>query len=326
MDTMTGLLKHVDGLQRAGSTSGGEYAGPCPWCGGEDRFRVWPEHPSGTGRWWCRRCDRRGDEIGLLRERYGMTYLQAAAASGKAILNHPGRPPSRPYRTTLPAPNPGWQTRAEEVAQETQEAMWTNEGDCALTYLCRRGLREETVRDARLGYNASDRYESPAAWGLPSSRPLVWVPRGIVFPWRISGAIWRLNVRRQTDDPKYIGPAGSSNGLYGSDGIWPNRPVVVVEGEMDALAVAQVAGDLAVAVATGSTSGARKSRWVTRLASAQRIILAFDDDGAGEQASAWWRKALPQAQRWTPNDDPATMLERGEDLRSWVENGIEASG
>jgi hypothetical protein len=31
--------KHVD-LKRVASTKGGEYAGPCPGCGGDDRFRV----------------------------------------------------------------------------------------------------------------------------------------------------------------------------------------------------------------------------------------------------------------------------------------------
>ena len=29
-------------LRRVASTNGGEWAGPCPFCGGHDRFRVWP--------------------------------------------------------------------------------------------------------------------------------------------------------------------------------------------------------------------------------------------------------------------------------------------
>jgi len=32
-----------------------EWAGPCPWCGGEDRFLVWEE-----GNYWCRQCKRDG--------------------------------------------------------------------------------------------------------------------------------------------------------------------------------------------------------------------------------------------------------------------------
>ncbi|WP_342452329.1 primase-helicase zinc-binding domain-containing protein [Desulfovibrio desulfuricans] len=39
-----------------------EFAGPCPECGGEDRFIVWPDKPNGGG-YWCRGCGRQGDAI-----------------------------------------------------------------------------------------------------------------------------------------------------------------------------------------------------------------------------------------------------------------------
>jgi len=45
-------------LHRVASTRGGEWAGPCPRCGGRDRFHA-------TGTWWfCRKCHpKRGDVI-----------------------------------------------------------------------------------------------------------------------------------------------------------------------------------------------------------------------------------------------------------------------
>jgi hypothetical protein len=46
------LVGRVVALKRMASTNGGEYAGPCPFCGGTDRFHVWPAgDPPG---WWCR--------------------------------------------------------------------------------------------------------------------------------------------------------------------------------------------------------------------------------------------------------------------------------
>jgi hypothetical protein len=40
-----------------------EYAGACPFCGGDerrsDRFHVWLT-PAGRERYWCRRCNRKG--------------------------------------------------------------------------------------------------------------------------------------------------------------------------------------------------------------------------------------------------------------------------
>ena len=48
------ILGLVDGLKRKSAV---EFAGPCPWCGGEDRFVVWPNQGQG-GRFMCRRCAR----------------------------------------------------------------------------------------------------------------------------------------------------------------------------------------------------------------------------------------------------------------------------
>jgi len=53
-------------LTRVANTNGGEYAGPCPFCGGEDRFHLQPYTESGS-RWFCRQCT--GDpQVGYWRD------------------------------------------------------------------------------------------------------------------------------------------------------------------------------------------------------------------------------------------------------------------
>ena len=215
-----------------------------------------------------------------------------------------------------------WQCRAEEIAQEAEEALWAPQGARALAYLHGRGFTDETLRRVGLGYVVSDMHETRAAWGLPAQDKPVWVPRGVAIPWRACDALWRLNVRRLAGTPKYIGPAGSSNGLYGADGLRSGRPVVLVEGEFDALAVAQEAGDLVAAVATGSTCGGRHPRWVRRLAAAPIVLVAYDDDDAGEAAAAHWLDVLPSARRLIPEVDPAAMLEAGANLRGCVQRAL----
>ena len=63
-------------------------------------------------------------------------------------------------------------------------------------------------------------------------------------------------------------------------------------------------------VAAGSTTGRRLERWIGRIALTSIILVAFDADKAGEEAAAWWLKALGAlARRWRPFwDDPAAML------------------
>jgi len=63
------------------STNGGEYAGPCPGCGGRDRFRVWPA----LGRFWCRQCNKKGDTITYLIEFRKVTFRVAAHLVGKQL-------------------------------------------------------------------------------------------------------------------------------------------------------------------------------------------------------------------------------------------------
>jgi hypothetical protein len=167
-----------------------------------------------------------------------------------------------------------------------------------------------------------DRHENAEAWGLPADHRDIWIDRGVAIPWRSCGVFWRLNIRRSAGEPRYRGPAGSANALYGADGVPRGLPVVLVEGEFDALAVAQEAGDLVTAVATGSTCGARHPLWGRLLASAPLVLVAYDGDKAGEDASASWLDALHGARRLVPEVDPAAMLQAGADLRAWVSSAL----
>jgi len=120
-------------LRKVASTAGGEYAGPCPFCGGRDRFRVQPEQ----GRWWCRRCGdgaRWEDAIAYVRKRDGVDFVEAGRLLGASerelesreapqrhglawrrpgsILSERAEPPS-PLAAELAAdqiPTPAWQT------------------------------------------------------------------------------------------------------------------------------------------------------------------------------------------------------------------------
>ncbi|SPD72520.1 putative Predicted DNA-binding protein [uncultured Desulfobacterium sp.] len=77
----------------------GEMAGPCPFCGGTDRFCVWPEE----NRFWCRGCNRKGDTIQLLRDLDGLSFEEATEAVGKPTTATPrktaksGKPTRQPF-------------------------------------------------------------------------------------------------------------------------------------------------------------------------------------------------------------------------------------
>ena len=58
-----------------------EWAGPCPVCGGRDRFSVNTKRKL----WNCRGCERGGDEIDLVRHVRGCGFVEAAEFVGREI-------------------------------------------------------------------------------------------------------------------------------------------------------------------------------------------------------------------------------------------------
>ena len=78
------IVERETNLKKVGRTHGGEYAGPCPFCGGRDRFRVWPEQC----RFWCRGCGASGDSIDFVMKLNHLSFKEALVYLGI----RPGRP------------------------------------------------------------------------------------------------------------------------------------------------------------------------------------------------------------------------------------------
>jgi len=305
-------------LKRVASTGGGEYAGACPFCGGRDRFRVWPEHPRGGARWWCRRCGKHGDAIDFLREREGLTFRQALERLGAAS---PAGASPRPAATDRPA----WDNKvALAVVQECEAALWASQGEKARTWLHHRGLRDDTLRSWRIGYHLSDQ----RLHGL-------FVPRGIVIPCFVDDMVWYIKVRRPVPPlpgPKYRQVAGGKAALFGLDHLGGHRTVVICEAELDALLLWQEAGDFVDVVALGSKVTRPPLTWLMRLVGATTWLLALDCDA--DDAAAWWGEFSARVRRVhvPQGNDITEFTQTGGDLRAWVEfhlnrgNALESRG
>ena len=333
-------------LRRMASTHGGEYAGPCPFCGGRDRFRVWPNAP--RPRYWCRGCGKHGDAIQYLRDHDGLSFREAQAQVGTANegseqrtrwsrqqewhdephfwpASHQEGQPETPSLSPDGSPSSTWQKAARQFCALAQVALWTPFDRTALDYLRERGLRDETIRQARLGYWPRETYHPPQSWGFAQTEKHVWEPAGVIIPWSSNQTYWRVRIRSFTTGTtyRYVQIRGSQNTLYRADTIRTNTPVVMVEGEFDALTLAQEVGSRIAVVATGSTEGARSMTSLAQVATASRVLLAFDADAGGDRAAHWWLARLDNAQRWRPFwSDPNALLQAGANLCQWVEAGL----
>lgn len=319
-------------MKWAAATSGGEWQGPCPWCGGRDRFRVWPDHPKGTGgRYMCRQCGQQGDGVQFLRDHAGLSYsdscraLQVPAKSSSTKQSLVATPPAWvPKPAHLP--NDIWRKQAEATAVKCAENIARDhEG---MSYAAKRGLTPETVLRLGIGWNPSDRWESREAWGLPAEQnsngneKKVMIPAGLVIPSRRKVGVTAIKVRRtgwhpQDRMPKYMALPGSVPGLALGSG--KGKPVVVVESEIDAALVWQEAGDLVDVLALG-TAGGKPDADATRLfQTAPQVLVALDYDPAGNDASRWWLKNFPRSIFWpvVRGKDVGDMIEEPGLVRAW---------
>jgi DNA primase len=233
----------------------------------------------------------------------------------------------KPSRKRSEAPPDDWQRRALQFVTVCADLLSEDTAAARSTrkYLRGRGFSEDLLDVAGIGMNPKTQRDEPGLWGRDDDRD-VWIPRGVVIPWFHGGHLWGVNIRRPNGDvddgPKYHRIRGTTNALFGADEI-DGRPVVLVEGELDALAVRQET-DEATAVATGSTSWARAPRWKALLRTAPTVLVAFDAEDAGEEAARYWTTELPNAVRWRPTmHDTAEMLQEGANIARWVEDGLD---
>lgn len=333
-------LYQGEGLEarRSAGTGGGEYSGPCPWCGGRDRFRVWPEQGE-SGRYWCRQCGKAGDSIQYLRERRGLSYREACEALGLEARTVTGlgrvasTPPAWEPRTCA-SPGELWQGKARRLISNGVFHLWGASGAKTRAYLQKdKGLAEATIKKFILGWLPADRWDQAGAWGLPAvlkedGQPKkLWLPKGITIPWIDGGQVARVRVRRPEGEPRYYLLRGSSTAamILGRE-----KPVtLVLESELDALLMWQEAGDLVNVVALGNAQ-ARPDRELAKVLQASRLILmGLDADPAGAKESwQWWPQHYPQAERWPPIDgkDPGEMLAAGVSVRLWVQAAFKRYG
>ena len=335
-----------DGFQvkKKAMTQGGEWAGPCPWCGGRDRFLVWPLEGD-HGRYWCRSCGQKGDAIQWMRDRHGMGYLDACAALEIAPRQDRfSLPRGRAHRETwtpekTSPPGPVWAERAEDFVSRSEAMMGIYKP--AVEYLQGRGLNLETIRAARLGWNSRDQWQAREAWGLlaeikENGKPKkLWLPAGIVIPVMKGGVAVRVKVRRSNQDveqDRKRTPDRDPLRYYALPGSKPDfmalghgDAVVVVESALDALLVHQEAGDLVSCMAVDSAQAKPDAQAAARLQAAPVVLVALDSDQAGAKAAwTWWTAHVPNARRWPPvgGKDQGEMFQAGKDIRTWVQAGM----
>lgn len=342
-----------------------EMCGPCPVCGGRDRYTVFVDQGEGRGTWYCRKCERGGDLIEFYRHVEGMGYHDACKAADMPNPTRSAAPRQgrrKPQGLTA-APctaadrasgevlcRDAWRIKAGEFMERC--AAHLTPDSPAGRWLAARGLPQESWRSYGLGYNPGENgkpcsMRARKAWGLADGAPrnggqarrALWLPRGIVIPHLSGRQTDRLRIRRNNEDltgslagmKYYVVPGSEMTPLLlpcRGGVLPPDACGVVVEAELDAMAVHHAAGDLALCLASMTAKIRHLPQAVMdALRRCAVILVALDyGDASGAGAEGWniWRETFPQARRWPvpAGKDPGEAFARGVDLRAWVASGL----
>ena len=262
------LLPLVGDLRKAG---GGYHVGPCPMCGGVDRFTV--KHTPSGDRWHCRHC---GDGkyhgvIDFIIARDHVSFVEACklltgGAPDKLYQNQKSTTQVQPAPKVLPAQAPDMATQARmiktmDAAAEDLQAPNVE----AQAYLYGRGLAPATWEAWHIGS------------AIKGGRLAVTLPWYYIDARReiITGIKYRFIDGGQQ---RYTAAAGSVFVLYGAwAAINTDTTVVFVEGEINALSLWQCLPRGVSVLSIGSQSGGRPEIIAKVAARYKRVFFWCDE-------------------------------------------------
>jgi len=321
-------------LRRVSTNQGGEFHGPCPVCGGNDRFHVWPQQRE-HGSFWCRGCGIGGDCITFLRKVEGMTFKEACSllniepdTQPKIAIITP--PATFEPREASPAINEQWQDKACKLVNFAHNALM---GDpVTIACMANRGINPEAIVRHHLGLLKQDYYRDRPSWGLPGElkdngkMKKLWLPAGVVIPCvDDAGIVQRLRIRRPEGDPRYFVVPGSSTCTWYSQSISPHpTATIVVESELDGIACASAVDNMNV-IALGNSSSRTDHASHHLLETSRLILAAMDYDDAGRHGSENLRKWYgDKVKRWPPpvGKDPGEYARQGGSIATWIKAAL----
>lgn len=294
----------------------------------------------GKWTWHCWTCDIRGDAWDWLvdyrhmdkREAWQLLHGEGGGAP-RATAGDLKRA-SEPFDYGNAPPADEWQDAATRVVLDAAGTLLRRQGRAGVAYdwLLSRGLTDETIRRAWLGWNDEWREVLPGVSLAP----------GITIPSFVDGRLWYVNVRLGDADAKkyshkYLSLRGSRlSSLYGADALNSSPPVaILVEGEFDALLLQQFFGRDELAVMTmGSATSFPSPRWKKYLAWVDKLLLCMDEDAAGKRALDKWRELVKWAEvvqpparpeGWEAKSDVTDFWRAGVDLREWLQPYLKAA-
>ncbi len=266
------------------SRKGNKKAYVCPLCdsgtgrNGTGAFTITPD----GNRWKCFSCEKGGDTLDLIGYVEGIDDYNSKLTRAGELFNMTIDAPAREYQNQdKTAQNTDTHNSIHTPTSGNYLAFYkqANDNIQATNYPEKRGLSKAILDRFKIGYVEN--------WKLPNAPENVTGSPRLIIPVTQTSYLARDTRDNIPDYQKQyakmkVGRSDIFNGRAFIDDL--DKPIFIVEGEIDALSIMEVGG---VAVALGSTSNAKKLAGMVRDKQLERpLILALDNDSRGRRTQA----------------------------------------
>lgn len=290
------LVSYVESITDH-SRKGNKKAYVCPLCGsgtGRNKTGAFTITPDGNS-WKCFACDKGGDTLDLIGYVEGIDDYNSKLKRAGELFNVTIDTPAREYqnqdKTAQNTDNTDTHNSIHTPVNGNYIEFYNqaNNNIQATDYPEKRGLSKAILDRFKIGY--IENWKHPNAPESVTGSPRLIIP---VTPTSYLARDTRENIpdyQKQYAKTK-VGGSDIFNGRAFIDDL--DKPIFIVEGEIDALSIMEVGG---VAVALGSASNAKKLVEMVRDKQLERpLILALDNDSRGRKTQAEL-EGLLQAQK-----------------------------
>ena len=284
------------------------FSGPCPQCGGKDRFVLW----TSKDQFYCRGCEAKGNSVEYLKIFRGLSVAEACKllnyqaknstynvaakepTQKKALMNTE----TKRIKVTCIDRNK-WAEQAELFLSECQSHIMDQ---ASVAYLEQRFIDPTiAVKYFGFGFNPKHQKVKCELWGVRNStKDNFSIPSGLILPTFQNDKLISLEVKcipKFYDNKHFVvsGSVGSANyilksrcfGLPGYD-----DRVVICESILDASVLYQVSCGTLTCVATRSAVNVLSAEVLSIASNAKYVFLAYDGDDAGKRALKKWAKSM----------------------------------
>ncbi len=295
-----GLTDYVESITTK-STRGGGYV--CPLCGsgtGKNKTGAFHIDKEGT-HWACFSCNASGDIFDLIGKVENISeFPQQVSRAGEILGIYANG--GDDVKALIPLQGKQIEKEPEKVETDYTEFFikaHNNINAPAIDeYLKKRGITAESVEKYNLGY--VDEWKSPNAPDTVPSSPRLIIPTS-------KNTYFARDIRESVPEKSlpYVKQKVGGSVLYNTAALNGDKPVYIVEGEIDCISIEQAGG---AAVGLGSTGNVKKLADLLKQKPPKApIIVALDNDKAGEKAIKTLNAELKQTditiRQFKPFDD-----------------------